>query len=477
MPRNEVYANGQEIACKAADGRSVACFPDPCWSPPGPPAGPVVIPYANTAYARDLANGSRTVFISGQPVAKKNQSYLATSTGNEAATRAFGMGVITHTIQGKAYFASWSMNVKVEGLNVCRHQDLMTHNHASVVGNTGTWHYLDQATSDGACKGDLRKVERKCKPTKQEGTGKQARDVPDPAKGAWKRQYCDGLRVKPPTADDYDPKQIEARLNELLEVGKRAEAALAQARDILIEQAKVWAARKAAELLAKSAIKGWLGPIGWVWTAYDVISGGIELKDLYDVIDEMKEDLAALKSLPAEIEAIRKQGLTPAAMADAQTVLAKLDPCLRARKCLLVKFSENRAGKNSNKGCCAGQTAHHVLPKAQFEGLAACPGYREQDAPTICVEGTSHKRGGSHQKLHEGVEKLTERRADRNGELSYETARDTGIEAVRALYPQCSAKCLKAQLDAYHQQACGGNAGFKVLARSSVSGRTYSGGM
>ena len=42
---NEVYANGREIACKAAAGKTVAAFPDTCLSPPSPPAGPVPIPY------------------------------------------------------------------------------------------------------------------------------------------------------------------------------------------------------------------------------------------------------------------------------------------------------------------------------------------------------------------------------------------------------------------------------------------------
>ena len=37
--------------------------------------------------------------------------------------------ISSKTIKGKAYFTSWSANVKVEGLNVCRHIDQMTHNH------------------------------------------------------------------------------------------------------------------------------------------------------------------------------------------------------------------------------------------------------------------------------------------------------------------------------------------------------------
>ncbi|WP_229506060.1 DUF4150 domain-containing protein [Massilia genomosp. 1] len=103
--------------------------PDVCLSPPAPPGGPVPIPYVNTAYAKDLADGSSTVFICGTPMALRDISYLGNSVGNEPATRNLGMGVSSHTIKGKAFFTNWSSDVKVEGLNVCRHIDSMTHNH------------------------------------------------------------------------------------------------------------------------------------------------------------------------------------------------------------------------------------------------------------------------------------------------------------------------------------------------------------
>jgi hypothetical protein len=123
-----VYANNHEICSKAADGKSIA-GPDPCWSPPAPSAGPVVVPYTNTAFASKLTNGSATVLICGTPLALRDESFLADSIGDEPATRNLGMGVSSHVITGKAYFASWSQNVKVEGLNVCRNADSMTHNH------------------------------------------------------------------------------------------------------------------------------------------------------------------------------------------------------------------------------------------------------------------------------------------------------------------------------------------------------------
>lgn len=132
-----VFANGMEIAHKAGDGKVIAAFPDVCLSPPPPPAGPVPVPYPNTSFAKDLKEGSKTVKIGGKPLALKDQSYYKTSPlGDEAATRNFGGSVVTHTITGATYFQASSMDVVVEGKNVCRHVDIATSNHASYPGST-----------------------------------------------------------------------------------------------------------------------------------------------------------------------------------------------------------------------------------------------------------------------------------------------------------------------------------------------------
>jgi hypothetical protein len=161
---NEVYANGMEIACKAAAGKSVAAFPDTCLSPPSPPAGPVPIPYPNTAYASDTTNGTTTVMISGQEVMLKDQSTFKKSTGDEAATKSLGMGVVTHAIQGEASFIAWSMDVKIEGQNVDRHLDPMLHNEQCNPANTPPMTYVD-ASAFGTladCTEDRNKMEAAC---------------------------------------------------------------------------------------------------------------------------------------------------------------------------------------------------------------------------------------------------------------------------------------------------------------------------
>jgi hypothetical protein len=126
---NDVFANGREISCKAADSMSPMAFPDVCLSPPTPPAGPVPIPYPNTGMASDTSEGSRTVLLEGEEAMLKDSSCFSKSTGDEAATKTLGMGVISHNITGKCYFVAWSMDVQFEGENVVRHMDMTTHNH------------------------------------------------------------------------------------------------------------------------------------------------------------------------------------------------------------------------------------------------------------------------------------------------------------------------------------------------------------
>jgi hypothetical protein len=169
---NKVFANGREIACKAADGKSTAAFPDVCLSPPSPPAGPVPIPYPNTGMASDTTDGSKQVKISGKEVVLKDKSCFKKSTGDEAATKSLGMGVVTHQIQGKVYFNAWSMDVKVEGENVPRHLDLTTHNHSSFPGDTPPWPYIDKnsvAGESGPCAADIKKEKSACKDFKPHG--------------------------------------------------------------------------------------------------------------------------------------------------------------------------------------------------------------------------------------------------------------------------------------------------------------------
>ncbi len=168
MMANDVFANGREVSCKKADGKSICAFPDVCMTPPENPATPpgIPVPYPNTGMAKDMTSGSKKVKISGKEVMLKNKSYFKKSMGDEAGSAA-KKGVVTSVNRGKVYFVSWSMDVKFEGQNVVRHLDMTTHNHASPTTNTPPWPFLDSQTLDTAShscnkSGDAKKVNDNC---------------------------------------------------------------------------------------------------------------------------------------------------------------------------------------------------------------------------------------------------------------------------------------------------------------------------
>lgn len=162
---NEVFANGREISCKSGSGKSICEFPDVCMTPPENPATPpgVPVPYPNTAFSSDTTSGTKSVKINKKEVMQKNKSYFKTSTGDEAGCAA-KKGIISSKIKGKAYFISWSMDVKFEGKNVVRHLDMTTHNHASpmATGATPTAEQEGMSTADFNDKCKLRPYKDGC---------------------------------------------------------------------------------------------------------------------------------------------------------------------------------------------------------------------------------------------------------------------------------------------------------------------------
>jgi len=123
-----VHAEGKGFFHKGSNGKGIAQA-DACLSPPPPPTGPAPVPYVNTIMASNLAKGSKSVKIDGEPTALEDKSYISTSTGDEGGTQ--GGNVVTHKTKGKGFFKLWSFTVKVEDKGVCRHDDMMAQNCAS----------------------------------------------------------------------------------------------------------------------------------------------------------------------------------------------------------------------------------------------------------------------------------------------------------------------------------------------------------
>lgn len=126
-----VFANGRGLSGKANANKSLGAMPDVCLSPPSPPAGPIPIPYPNFSQASDTSGGSKKVKMNGKEIGLKNKSDYKKSKGNEAATKSFGMGVISHNLSGGMKHVAWSFDVKIEKQNAIRHFDLTIHNHGS----------------------------------------------------------------------------------------------------------------------------------------------------------------------------------------------------------------------------------------------------------------------------------------------------------------------------------------------------------
>ena len=512
---NEVFANNLEIACKAADGKSVACFPDVCFTPPSPPAGWIPIPYANTAYAKDTANASKTVFISGKPVMKKDVSYFKTSTGNEPA--AGPQGIMTHVKKGKAYFTSWSMNVKIEGQNVDRHTDMTTHNHGSGP-NTGPWMYADSAARNGACKQDIEKMDKACSKkdtqnkndkektpavkTKSKDKTKQGKNEPQQGKDNknvyWKEEHCKGLGLKPyevkkENLDEFT-KDLKDKLNQIDIFDK--------AIDEVIQLADKKMKEKVAIMVTKAALKkpvqAAMAACGWftfglstlaagVWAGYDVYDGVTSYNELNEKLNQLKkaaEEAKKLEKTLKDIEDLQKnfdKDKATKMMADAQEKMAMLDGCMRARKCQLVSKSDSDSkAKTKNIGCCPGQTGHHLVPESYIKDSGNCKGYKGEEAATVCAEGTSHTKGGSHQRIHTKLNTAARRLADSSSDIKYDDAVDAAIESHRQTFPfsNCSEKCLKAQLMNDKKKSCAGeknpNLKFKpigIVERSEIDSR------
>jgi len=98
-------------------GGFAVAFPDVCKTPT--PPGPIPIPYPNIAKTAQEKQ-SKQVKVGGKVAGLRNKSSFKKSTGNEAATRSFGAGVISAKAQSEVTTLKArlnSLNVKMQGLS------------------------------------------------------------------------------------------------------------------------------------------------------------------------------------------------------------------------------------------------------------------------------------------------------------------------------------------------------------------------
>ena len=100
-------------------GGFTVAFPDVCKTPT--PAGPVPIPYPNIAQTAQAKQQAKKVKVGGNAAALKGKSAFKKSTGNEAATRSLGAGVMSPKARGEVLSLKARMNalnVKIQGLSL-----------------------------------------------------------------------------------------------------------------------------------------------------------------------------------------------------------------------------------------------------------------------------------------------------------------------------------------------------------------------
>jgi hypothetical protein len=143
------------------------------------------------------------------------------------------------------------------------------------------------------------------------------------------------------------------------------------------------------------------------------------------------------------------------------TAMCEDKECKKARTCVLTPY---------NMGCCEAKTPHHIVPKSQFKErgastytLPAGGSYKQEDAPCICEEGTSHSTG-KHGDIHEETNNLTVNHASvkphvsETGKSIDAKARWTAAESeavgakAASKVTKCDEDCLEDQLRKGHEK-------------------------
>ena len=265
----------------------------------------------------------------------------------------------------------------------------------------------------------------------------------------WKDAHCGALLIKP----DLNAQNIQRNMQRLVDdiqtvkddllwilgdlVGDVAADALQAygTRALARQGAAAFCGPGAAVCTGAAAVVNIISGLWSAWGAYSEVASirGLleqQLERLHNIQGRAQQIVEAIDD-PAAQDALRRQ------MLDEMEQAVAADPCIQARRCFLVPYRNeelqlpdyqtSRNGRNSSgranrglfdrsaspfnlsdsRGCCPGQTGHHVLPDSWLRepGGGSCQnGYNKNDAPVACLEGTSN-REGSHGAAHDSLER------------------------------------------------------------------------
>lgn len=361
----------------------------------------------------------------------------------------------------------------------------------ATVGNTPAKPYTDTFNKSTDCAKDKAAIDKSCKPEAEEDKLKRQKSknsllskIKLPTHGGkstkpdaqWINDHCEFLMIKPSSPEEMfkELSGIPAKMAD--ELGTKAlEAVKNKAQEKLTDAVE----KKLAKMGLKQVAARVGSFLGGPWTgiavnvamtadgANDIKNAVKEFPDLTNEIEQAKQQLEVAEKKIAEFtkefdkykDPTKASGFNEQAMvSDMMHGAAEMNPCIRARRCSLVPYNqtENPAAANG-KGCCPGQSGHHVLPSSMFKD---CPEYKAAEAPTICVEGTTNSHG-SHGLIHGML-------GANLGDLMYKGGKqippgapimkkdaiEAGAKSVEDAFPlsKCDTRCIKAQLSAFYDK-------------------------
>lgn len=354
------------------------------------------------------------------------------------------------------------------------------------------------------CRGERREIERRCGISRREsnrflegrerynnrrqrpGSNRPRRQVQE-RRMTWKDKHCGPVLLQLNAAnlerrmEDLNA-EVENLLDDVQDYAAQIGGAVVQER---LERYIAGAgARYAGSALCGPAVKVCAAAV----TVVNVVSG---VWGLFSGFSEVRRTTSALEETVDQLFNIRRnaEGILDAAndpaelqqvqreVSEQMAELAAADPCLSARKCFLVPYnppssshpqgpaSMNQSGSGTagifdtgpldlsdSRGCCPGQTGHHVLPRAM---MAHCPSYTTRQhnaAPTACLEGANQWMG-SHGQAHDATDRLL-RELHSNGQpMTLSNAIDlvtTAYTDENGVGRDCNPECIREQLERFY---------------------------
>lgn len=259
--------------------------------------------------------------------------------------------------------------------------------------NTPSMYFLDSESKTKDCAKDIKELEKHCAPDEKNkqnrGKGKpkaRANHKEKDKDASWVMDHCGPLLMKPgEDFDEWNKIDFKKQVNDQL--GAVATELQSKVIDKIEKEILEYGVKAAGKLAIRRGLTGWIPVVGWVMTVVDVATTAIDIankvSDMKKVVSDLKNTVQELqkhsqkitdtyakyKDKLANFNTLSKDKQDEIAreiMVDVQAGYGIVNSCMRARKCLLVPYNQGAAGKWQGKGCCPGQTGHHLLPDAMF---------------------------------------------------------------------------------------------------------------